>query len=155
MRMGEAERIADQMRRAFHGGAWHGPSIRELLEGVDARVAGARPLPAAHTIAEIVAHLSAWNDTVRRRVEGEPVALGVGEDWPPVVGGSEEAWRRRVAELEARQEALLEGVGRLGDDRLGARVPGQEYDVRFMLHGVIQHDLYHAGQIALLKKAGV
>ena len=151
--MDEIERIDDQLRRAFEGHAWHGPSLRELLADVTAEQATARPIPGAHSIWEIALHIAAWHEGVRRRVEGERVELSAEEDWPPVASTSEAAWQDALAVLERTHTELRRTVSRLADARLQEMVVGKDHSVYVMLHGLIQHDLYHAGQIALLKKA--
>lgn len=152
--MSEIKRIKDQLRRSHEGEAWHGPPLRELLVDVTAEAAAARPLAGAHTIWEIVRHIAVWEEAVRRRLEGEAAALSPAEDWPPVSDTSEAAWRNAVAALEDGHQQLREAIARRADVELNEIVAGQRYSVYFMLHGVIQHNLYHAGQIALLKKAG-
>ena len=151
--MDELKRIDDQLRRGFEGHAWHGPSLRELLADVTAEQATARPVPGAHSIWEITLHIAAWHEGVRRRVEGERVELSPEEDWPPVASTSEVAWQDALAVLERTHTELRRTVSRLADARLQEMVVGKDHSVYVMLHGLIQHDLYHAGQIALLKKA--
>jgi uncharacterized damage-inducible protein DinB len=151
--MKEIERIKDQLKRAFEGEAWHGPSIRELLADVTAEKAAAKPLAGAHSIWEVVLHIAAWEGAVRRRLAGETIELSTEEDWPPVTDTSEAAWRGALATLENGHHELRRTISRLDDSQLEDIVSGQRYSVYFTLHGVIQHDLYHAGQIALLKKA--
>ncbi len=151
--MQEIKRIVDQLKRAYEGEAWHGPSLRELLNGVTAETAAKKPLAHAHSIWEIVLHIAAWENAVRRRLEGEVVTLSNKEDWPPVNNASETAWKNALAALQASNEQLRETILHLNDARLSDIAPGKKYSVYYMLHGVIQHDLYHAGQIALLKKA--
>jgi uncharacterized damage-inducible protein DinB len=150
--MDEIKRIDDQLRRAFEGHAWHGPALRELLADVTAEQATARPIPGAHSIWEIALHIAAWHEGVRRRVEGERVELSPEEDWPPVASTSEAAWQDALAVLERTHTELRRTVSRLADARLQEMVVGKDHSVYVMLHGLIQHDLYHAGQIALLKK---
>jgi uncharacterized damage-inducible protein DinB len=147
------ERIADQLKRAYEGEAWHGPSLRELLSGVTAKTAARKPLAHAHSIWEIVLHVAAWENAVRRRLEGEALELSQEEDWPPVNDISETAWKNALAVLENGHKQLRETILRLTEGRLSEMTPGKNHSVYFMLHGIIQHDLYHAGQIALLKKA--
>ncbi len=74
------------------------------------------------------------------------------EDWPAIGNVSETAWRRAVEDLERSEARLAEMVDRLADDRLAEAVAGKSYSLYFLLHGVVQHNIYHAGQIALLKK---
>jgi uncharacterized damage-inducible protein DinB len=151
--MDEIKRIDDQLQRAFEGRAWHGPSLRELLADVTAEQAAARPLPGAHSIWEIVLHIAAWHEGVRRRVEGERVELTPEEDWPPVASTNEAAWRNALVALEHTHMELRRAVSHLVDSGLQEMVAGKDHSAYVMLHGLIQHDLYHAGQIALLKKA--
>ena len=150
----EVDNIADQMERTFEGDAWHGPSISEVLGNVGAEEAAVRPLAAAHTIWEIVLHMSVWQRTVRERLEGRPlVALPDDEDWPPVIEFSEAAWAEAVLELRNEYELLRQEALRWSDEDLGRTTEGYRFTVYQMLHGVVQHGLYHAGQISLLKKA--
>jgi uncharacterized damage-inducible protein DinB len=152
--MSEIQRIEDQLRRAFEGHAWHGPAVRELLGDVTAAKAAARPLPDAHSIWEIVLHIATWEGVVRRRLQGEAVAdLPPEQDWPPVQETTEAAWHKAMDDLDRGHRALREAIARSGEGRLAELVPGKKHSVYHMLHGVIQHDLYHAGQIAVLKKA--
>ena len=154
--MREVIRIGSQLKRAFEGGAWHGSSLRELLADVSAEQAAARPLGGAHSIWELVLHVAVWQGFVTRALEGEPMPpwdLPAGEDWPPVGEASEAAWRLAVTSLGDGNKRLREAVRKLGEEDLERIVAGREYSVYFMLHGVIQHSAYHAGQIALLKKA--
>jgi uncharacterized damage-inducible protein DinB len=152
--MTEVERIAGQLRRAHAGEAWHGPALEEILAGVAAEQAAARPIPAAHTIWEIVLHIGVWENVIRRRLSGEVVVdLPPRQDWPPVPEPSEANWKKTLEDLRRGHEALEETISRLDDRRLAEPVPGMNYNVYVMLHGAVQHALYHAGQIALLKRA--
>src|SRR5262245_15082196 len=150
--MNEIRRILDQLRRAFAGEAWHGPSVKEVLSGVTADQAGARPLAGAHTIWEIGLHIRAWARAVSRMLTGEDVKLTPQDDWPAVSDRSAEAWERALQSLELSQNELQVVVAGLTDSRLEEHVPGRPYSVYFLIHGLIQHDLYHAGQIAILRK---
>ncbi len=151
----EVDNIADQMERTFEGDAWHGSSISEVLSNVCAQEAAVRPLVAVHTIWEIVLHMSVWQRTVRERLQGRPiVALPDDVDWPPVVEFSDAAWAEAVLELRKEYELLRQEALRWSDEDLGQTTEGNRFTVYQMLHGVVQHGLYHAGQIAVLKKAG-
>jgi len=151
----EAARIADQLRRAFDGGAWHGDSLFEILEGVTAGRAAARPIEGGHTIWELVLHVAAWDGAVLRRLGGAAVELSDAENFPPVTDASAAGWRAALAQVRRGHEELVAAVASLPDSRFDDMVPGKEgahYTFYYMLHGVVQHELYHAGQIALLKK---
>jgi len=153
--MSEAARISDQLRRAFEGEAWHGDSLFEILQGLTAAQAAARPIKNGHTIWELVLHIAAWDGAVLRRMGGAAVTLSDEENFPSVTDVSEAAWRTALAQVRRVHAELVAAAAVLPDSRLGDMVPGKEgahYTFYYMLHGVVQHELYHAGQIALLKK---
>jgi uncharacterized damage-inducible protein DinB len=145
--------IIDQLRRGFEGEAWHGPALFEILGDVDAAKASGRPVADAHSIWELVLHVAAWERAVLRRVRGEATTLEGEENFPSVLDSSESAWKKAVDELRQRHRELLDQISSMPDSRLSETVPGKDYDVHFMLHGAVQHAIYHAGQIAILKKA--
>jgi uncharacterized damage-inducible protein DinB len=149
----ESSFIADQLRRAFEGDAWHGPALLELLQDVDAATAAAKPLPGVHSIWELVLHVAAWDGAACRRLAGEECQPQGTENFPVVPKPSEAAWRKAVADAKHMHDVLIETVKALPESRLRDGIPGKTYDFYFMLHGVAQHALYHAGQIAILKKA--
>lgn len=150
--MSEAEFIADQLHRAFYGSAWHGPALVELLADLNAATAAAKPLGNVHSIWELVLHVAAWDGAVQRRLGGEKLQLKADENFPPVTVTNEAAWRKAVAQVKRIHDQLVKTVAHLSDERLRDRVPGKRYNFHHMLHGVAQHELYHAGQIAVLKK---
>jgi uncharacterized damage-inducible protein DinB len=154
--MSETARLADQIRRAFEGEAWHGDSMLELLANVDARTAAAHPIKGAHSIWELLLHVAAWDDAVLRRAGGTAVKLSDEENFPSIKDTSEAAWRKTMEQVKLKHEALVNAVAAFPDSRLFDPVPGKTqkyYDHFYMFSGIVQHDLYHAGQIALLKKA--
>jgi uncharacterized damage-inducible protein DinB len=153
--MNEIERILDQLKRAFEGPAWHGPAVREALAGVTAAQAHARPLPKAHTIRELTEHIAVWEDVGRRRILGDraQIEISSSQDWPPAEDLSEAAWEQAKAMLDRGHQALVEVVSQVSESRLNEPIMEEMSTVYVTLHGVIQHDLYHAGQIAMLKKA--
>ena len=151
--MTETHRLNLQLKLAHQGNAWHGPSLRELLEGVTAEQAAARPLPDAHSIWELVNHLAAWERIVMRRVQGEVVNDVPDEiNFPPVAEPSEAAWQAALAQLDETNRELREAIKQIDDAKLEELTPGKQHPLYIELYGALQHDLYHAGQIALLKK---
>ena len=151
--MTEIEGIRDQLRRSFERESWHGPAVLEVLEGVTAAQARRRPLPGAHSIWEIVRHMTTWKSVVERRLEGESVSDVPPEvDWPPVGAAGEPEWQAALAELRQAHAGLVAVAAKLRDEPLD-QPPAPGTSSRYvLLHGVIQHDLYHAGQIAVLLK---
>jgi uncharacterized damage-inducible protein DinB len=153
--MSEAVRIADQLRRAFSGEAWHGDSLFEILQGVAAAQAAARPIAGAHTIWELVLHIAAWDGAVRRRMGGVAVKLSGKRNFPPVLDTSAAEWTKTLEHVRRVHQELIDAVETFPEKSLGKPVPGKKgahYSFYYMLHGLVQHELYHAGQIALLKK---
>jgi uncharacterized damage-inducible protein DinB len=153
--MTEVERIIDQLNRAFAGEAWHGPAVMEILDGLTASQAAARPLHSAHSIWELVLHIATWERACRRRLEGDRAQLSPAEDWPAVTGTDELAWRHAKEMLKQAHEELLKAVSEVDESKLDQPIIAGLSSVYVTLHGVIQHSLYHAGQIAILKKASL
>lgn len=154
--MRETERIADQLWRSVHGAAWHGPALMELLRDVEAGEAAARPVAAAHSIWELVSHATAWSRFVERRLQGGDYKVSEAENFPAVADVSEAAWEECRRRLVAVNEAVRERILGLDESQLGDIVDseeGKKISVYVLLHGLVQHNLYHAGQIALLKRA--
>jgi len=150
--MPESRRIVVQLKRAFEGGAWHGPSVQEVLDGVTWERARKRPIRVAHSIWEIVVHMTAWEDIVRRRLLGEAVNPTPEQDWPPVTRPSAAGWARALKALGAGHKRLRRTASSITDKLLDSPPVGGTSTRYVLLHGIIQHDLYHAGQIAVLKK---
>ena len=133
---------------------WHGPALADLIGDVSAEDAAEHPVAGAHSIWELVLHVTAWTEIVRRRLVS-PTAIEPSqkEDWPPVDDRSADAWRAAVERMKDAHRELATDVSALDDSRLIGRVPGREHTVLAMVHGVVEHDSYHGGQIAILKKA--
>jgi uncharacterized damage-inducible protein DinB len=150
----EVERLEAQLEAAFEGPAWHGPSVLEALQGVTAESAAAHPIPGAHSVWELVLHLSGTYRLVLRRLQGGTAAFLPSEDWPPVPDPTASNWRDAVASLRDLNEQMRQAVRRFDPMRLDAPItPEPPYPAYTQFIGITQHDLYHAGQIAILKKA--
>jgi len=151
----ECERLALELDRALNGGAWHGPSWRESLDGVDRATAAARPIPGGHTIGEIVLHATLWLDVVRRRIAGETPQVPDELDWRAAAFADDAAWAAAVEESLAAGRALVAIVRAFPPERLLDPRPGIEAPWYELFSGELQHILYHAGQVSLLRKTGV
>src|SRR5262245_6137891 len=137
--MREKDRLVKQLAGAYRGPAWHGPSLSEVLEGVTPLQASSRPLSGAHSIGELVLHVTVWIEVSQRRLTEANRELTPAEDWP-VFDGKVESWQTALRGLEASESRLEAAVAELPEDGLEGRVKGTEYNVRFMLHGVINHN---------------
>jgi len=149
----EVQRIQNQLERAFAGEAWHGPSLLKILADIDAAKAAARPIAGAHSIWELVMHIAAWDKAVTDRLEGGRGAVSSEENFPVIDDSSEASWQKAIETLKQNHRELLEAIGRVEDSRLDEPVAEEMSSAYVHLHGAVQHDLYHAGQIAILKKA--
>jgi uncharacterized damage-inducible protein DinB len=157
--MARAARLAARIERTVTGPMWHGPTLADVLDGVQHERAAAKPIAGAHGIWEIVLHVTAWADIARLRLAGQATGDPTPEqDWPPVPGlGSASdpasAWRLAVERLGESHRQLAADARKLDDEKLNALVPGLEYSVAVLLHGIVEHGTYHGGQIALLRRA--
>lgn len=151
--MNASEHLADQYRRALDGGAWHGPSWRETLEGVSRRTALAKPVAGTHSIAEIVLHEIAWHEIVRQRLLGESPQVTDAESWPAADVAGDAEWESLKTRLLESGHALRETVATFPSERLHASRPGLSDTWYGLVAGELQHMLYHAGQIPILRRA--
>jgi uncharacterized damage-inducible protein DinB len=119
-------------------------------------MAAARPIKTAHSVWELVLHIAAWDDAVLRRIGGAVVNLSDRENFPAILDSSEKAWRNTVEHAKTTHAALVKAVAEFPESRLQQQVQGKSasyYTFFYMFAGIVQHELYHAGQIAMLKKA--
>jgi uncharacterized damage-inducible protein DinB len=158
--MSEITRIIDELSREYDGDPWHGSSLAAILEGVTAEQASAIPVADAHSIWELVLHVTAWKNEVRSRVSGAPAGAPREGDWPAVGDPSELRWAAARERLHRAHRDLLAAIAEVPEARLDAptsdpreQSPGAGVSHYVLLHGAVQHDVYHAGQIALVKKA--
>ena len=106
-----------------------------------------------HSIWELLLHIEVWDRAAMVRLGGEKCQPAGTGNFPPVNQATEVAWRKALASARRTHDRLVKTVEGLPESRLRDRVPGKRYDFYHMLHGIVKHELYHAGQIALLKKA--
>jgi uncharacterized damage-inducible protein DinB len=152
--------LRDDLRQVYDGDPWHGSSIAAILEGIDAETAARRIIPNAHTIWELVLHMTGWTREVASRVRGSD-AKNVAEDWPQQPKKpTEQEWRAAQDALRASHRDLMKAVDGLkpadlvrtvGDQRHPSAGTGKT--VGSHIRGILQHHTYHQGQIAQLKKA--
>jgi uncharacterized damage-inducible protein DinB len=156
----DALRLAEQVESALSGPAWHGASLEQNLRGLAPEQAAARPVPDAHSIWELVLHITAWAAEVTRRLGGAEPAMPAEGDWPAVGAVSPKAWTEALVRLRRAHLALVDAVRGYPTERWTQRVGGERdaplgtgVTYAEMVQGLVQHDAYHGGQIGLLRKA--
>jgi hypothetical protein len=152
----ECTRIAFQLASAINGEAWYGDSLREILQGVSSAQANAHPIADGHSIWELLLHVEAWCKFAFGAVHGTAIppwpAMPKELDWPFVGETNDKAWQATMSSFFASHLTLVEALKIFADERLESTVPGRTYNFYRLFHSATQHAIYHAGQIALLKK---
>lgn len=145
--------LAEAVRATFTGPMWHGPSLGEAVRDLSAEQAAAHPVQGAHSIWELVSHVAAWADIARERIAGTAVEVSPERNFPPVVETTGDAWARAVRTMRERYDALAEAVSRLDEHALAREVAPGQPTVEALARGVVEHGVYHAGQMSLLRRA--
>lgn len=158
-RMNEIKRVTALIQDAYDGDAWYGPSLKMALRDVSAEIAAARVIPGVHSIWEIILHITGWITAVRIRLKSNNIDLPQGGDWPVVDDITRSAWEASLAQLEQEHHLLINTIrripekelsGLLGEERV--RETGGGVSIYTALHGLLHHNIYHTGQISLMKK---
>jgi len=146
--MSEIRKIINTLKHTYEKDAWHGPAIKEALADIAEDVIHMR-ISNSHSIIELVAHMTAWRNYVTEKLKGNDLfELSDEQNFP-----KETDWSRALVNLEQSQNNLIQALEKTPDERLQQVVPNRKFKFYTMLHGIIHHDLYHIGQIMLLKKA--
>lgn len=151
----ETERLKKMLRNNWNGPMWYGSNLQETLKDISWEKAFYKPAHFTHNIYEYVMHLVCWRRFVTEHLNGNSdykTELNSELDWITQYTKDELTWLKALAELEAGQTALLTAAENLTEEMLDELVPGKKFKWYVMLHGLIQHDVYHSAQIALLKK---
>ncbi len=117
--------LAEQLRRAFDGDAWHGPSVLEVLADVDATTAAAKPIRDVHSIWELVLHIAVWDDAALRRLEGKVFQPEGTDNFPIPPKPTQAAWRKAIADAKRTHNLLVKTVSSLPESRLWAECPAR------------------------------
>lgn len=147
--MESIERISSLLTKTFEKTPWYGPSVTMSLENLTQEEA-LQKLPGSHSVIELVNHMIAWRTFVTERLLGnDDFSVGEHENFP-----TSNDWPATMQSLRTSQEKLLAALKITPEDKLGQLVPHPTYKYTFytMLHGIIQHDIYHIGQINLIRK---
>lgn len=149
------ELLLEVLDQAFDRKGWHGTTLRGALRGLTATEALWRPAPQRHNIWELTVHAAYWKYAVRRRLTGEAIGSFARKpsNWPAVpLDPDTAAWKLDIRLLESEHQLLREAVRTLPPAKLRARSPQGVWTNAEEIHGIAAHDLYHTGQIQLIKK---
>lgn len=149
---GIPDALIQQLSATHAGSPWYGTSRDKLLEGITAEQAGRKPVPGGHSIWQQVLHMISWTREVTRRIQGQAPANPVEGDWPSPKSKSDAAWVATRNKLQDAHQELLETIRKQPAERWDQPV-GSGVTVLGMLIGLAQHDAYHIGQIATLRRA--
>jgi hypothetical protein len=139
----------------YNNHAWHGPTLRGSIRGLTAKQAAWRPGPKRHNIWEIIVHAAYWKYAVRRRLLGEKKGsfLLKGSNWiKRPVEITEKAWRNDVRLLDETHNSMCKAIIQLKPHQLKLKSPGSRFTNLATVSGIACHDIYHTGQIQLLKR---
>ena len=146
----EVERISQLLERTYQGDAWHGPSVQTVLSDLSSTQALHR-IGDSHNAVEIVRHMTAWRNFVIQRLAGnDTYELTEAANWSTVSSLSEAEWQHTLDELDRSQRGLLAALHQQKEEQLTKLVAHRSYSYYVLLHGIIQHDTYHLGQVRLL-----
>jgi hypothetical protein len=151
----EIKLLLQLLAQAYEKKAWHGPNLKGSLRGLPAAQAAWRPQPERRSVAEIVLHAAYWKYIVRRRLRGDKRGSFTlqGSNWFAVPATlTETTWREHVALLDAEHRAMRAVIAELAHEKLHSTPPGSKVSNVAQIMGIAAHDLYHAGQIQLLKR---
>jgi len=150
--MSEVDRILDQYDRAMNGDAWHGDPVWKILEDLTPEQAAMYGRAKAHNIWELVSHMTFWETEVCRRLKHLPARSPDKLNFPATPEVTAENWNQTLRDFRQSNDDFRSAVAQLDDAKLDRPLPGRDKAAYVEVHGVIQHNLYHAGQIALLRK---
>ena len=145
--MNQTQRIADAYRAVTLKDAWYAPSLAEVLAKIPPELATKPPLPGAHSISALLQHLLLWNERVRLTSAAHPLSRWQPEqEWaePPI------PWNELLARWNQSRDQLEDKIRNFPIADLPKQVPGRTYPYEKLLEGIVQHTIYHAGQIAMV-----
>jgi uncharacterized damage-inducible protein DinB len=151
--MTETQRILEHYDRTMHGDAWHSYPVWQVLEGISVEKAAMRPLANAHSIWEIVGHMAFWEEVAARRLGGLRAGLEEDRNFSAMPEATEVNWQKTLDQFRASNQAFREALQKLDPARLNELSAAGKRSFYEEAHGLIEHSVYHAGQIALLAKA--
>lgn len=151
----ELKHIRAMLKNNWDGSMWYGNNLSSVLKGIDAEKAFQKPTAGSHNIYELAVHLLCWRTFVIEMLKGNAaykVEINSEQDWPKVYEQTAITWSEAQSQLEKSQTELMNLLDAFDESKLGELVAGRDFKYHVLLNGVLHHDIYHSGQIAILKK---
>ena len=146
--------IAEQLKDAYEGKPWFGRSMKEILDEIHPSIALQKP-NGQHSILELLWHVITWKEFTLSRLRDDralPLTYFEQNDWRDLDHSDPKCWQQGLDQLAKLHNELIGLIQQQQDDLLSQPVRDRNYDFRKLLHGIVQHDIYHLGQIAYVKK---
>ena len=157
--MSTSENLSHELQNVLSGSPWYGSPVYTILKGISFETAYEKPPGSVHNIAEIVLHMIAWTEEVMDRMNGLPSGQPTSGDWPPTGKPEEQKWQNYVDDLKLVSVNLIGIIKNFPPDQWNEptndernREQGTAVTYEELINGLIQHHIYHSGQIALLKR---
>lgn len=147
--------LINQLQMMYHGLPWYGDSLAEKLNSIDDDDFDKRVTEGTHSIRELIEHMIIWRHYALEKLSGNvtyDIELNSQNDWKKYPTTNQDDIKAMLDRLKTTQNQLVQGIKEKEDSWLYEQTPGKQYDNFTLLNGIIQHDVYHLGQIGLIHK---
>jgi uncharacterized damage-inducible protein DinB len=150
----EIKHLLNELKHSYHGPAWYGPAVEEVLDSFDDDDIGLR-INGSQSPLELLLHMVQWREYVIRLLEGDHELVTDEEmSYPKVPEAGKYAWTDARIKLDNTQDRLVQLISKFPPEKLEKTIPHRDYKWAHMLHGIVDHDVYHLGQIHFVRKWG-
>jgi uncharacterized damage-inducible protein DinB len=157
--MSVSEKLKHQLEQVLSGDPWYGSPVYDIIARISFEAAYEKPPGSVHNIAEIVLHMIAWTEEVMDRMNGLPSGIPTSGDWPQTSSPDEQKWQNYVEDLKLVNVNLIGIIQNFPEEQWNEPTKdernnelGTGVDYEALIDGLIQHHIYHSGQIALLNR---
>jgi len=151
----EIKEIIDQLNQVYSGDPWYGDGFVEKLSKIDWRIVNKMPTPNSPSVARLVKHILNWRVFLIQKLNGNvdfDIITDAPNDWTDIIIETEKDWTRLLEEMSNVHNETIELLTQNTKSKLQEKVTRRSYNFEFLLKGIVQHDIYHIGQIGLIAK---
>ncbi|MCX2681326.1 DinB family protein [Galbibacter sp. EGI 63066] len=151
----QIEKLISKLKNSFEETPWYGDSVLKIISGIDSRWVNTVPANSKNTIAKIVQHMINWRLLALEKLKGNltyEIKIDSADDWPEVFINNESEWNALLDKLKKSQRDIIAFLSTKNDAFLTQQTPGRSYNHEYLVEGIIQHDIYHTGQIVMIAK---